>query len=1415
MRLPSPGLLIILLSVISALSASRTRGQQVIPESPAIWREVTGVITDYSDPENPVHLFTRPHMPGLRTTADGRIGVIVEGGGKEGASPRFTLLMPEKMDQPFLLSHPGGPGSHEPDQANSYTMSSPGFKWLDGYSSAWQSRYQFTEGISSGGHTCLWDDAPPVANANGEDVYDFKVFTSVNTKINDERRTQFMVTPVRVVVSNPKTVDAAITSITKTGPTIAGPQFPFSAQCFEPMIVGDGRLLVARVGSSDFTWTDPDTGAAKGPQWCDVFYSYYSDGETADPTGWTNLIPISHAPHDSRINTKFGFAKAPFRDTEGNLIPPGKDSGGSYPWMDREAKNLFLETVQDRLHYNANGTWNNSRYEQGAVPEEPAIYEGEDGGKHQGVSFLGLWSHGKLVQIDNLINDMDYAIGLGDDPNGVGPQQRMVNLYEPYTDPHEMRNGWLRLGYGRSTKRMPLGENDNGNIIDSLENLFNYRSKFFPLTNRDVVWPMTVGKQTDELAFDDYLDPDAFIIAPMNGALTYLDGGNRYQHHSGWSNSSQSFSLPVKLQNAATAPPDRWVTPKHGLVLGNGRLEPAATGGVHGKGFYLDGNIGLEFTVEEQPNQDVSAKDWYVGLFVDCRHGEDGVERRLLTFPDGTSIRLNGRRQVLYADASGTIVDRITLPPVLTSEPPDYLLDDLLPDRGWAHLAFQIRRMGTEVDFHLNGLLYHRWRDGYVSLFQLPPGELTIGQPEGETLTGFTGWVDDFKVFAHAVDPETACNHAGGTLIGLTSSYSGKWKSRFADRYPDWAHQAIGEVLENYGEETYPQYANYYDTMADHGAHRENLPAGTAWLRKSVHFPEGPLFHDAPRPDSVTNRFCLSCHHQDGQGGLDLAALELDDLYLAKEDPRRQPMQPPKRIHGRIPAGLIDSTGLPASATDLGAGGKLIDEWMLPSYSGPATVESFTVVDAATGRDLMPLAEGATLDPALLGTTEVALRANLDSAQGSVTMRYDGSGPTPELFVPPYEIDVTLEPGSRSIRATPESGSASVVNFTVPGGPRIIANFRDDFQKGSPGPGWSYLWNSAGPVSDPLSYRNLAWTPHSRYSVKGLVFPDFSVPEYAYGSFHGTGGHPGRGTNQGAGADRFAIAAYTVKLAGHYRISDSFVKIGSGQSNGGQVAIYVETDPDGDGETDFVEVRNDFFNPGVEHAFDGHVGHLVPGDTIYVGIGPGQHDGNDSFALDFSIEFEPAEFEVVAGFRGDFQTGSPKPGWSYSWNGHGPVNDPANYQPLVWSPSSNRYTYDGGDYPALNGNYCAWGAFHGNGGHPARGVNQGAGVDRFVVAGYTVELAGHYRISGSHVKINSSLGGGGQVVLYLETDADSDGNTDFVKVHDSYIAGGVEQAFDAYLGTLAPGDTIHVGIGPDQHDGHDGFALDFNIELEE
>jgi hypothetical protein len=922
--------------LVSFLFSSIAAVAQSLPEPPTLWREVTGIInttvTDPSGTQKTVPVYRQAHVPSYRTTVDGRVALrVLNDGG-------FALMMPEKLSAPVRLA-----SAHNNPVNNSYAMSSTASpKFVDGCKSAKENvaKFHSAQGNGSVGHFTLFDPTPlqstggvvgnPSCDDFGSDVYKLKVFAIFNYDPSHQlhpNKMQFFVTPVTVIVDKPKTKDANIKSVTTSGAPVAGPIYHFQAAGNEPNIVGDGRLLVLRIGATKLPWTNPITGVGQQKP-VDIVYSYYEGGDPADPRMWTNLHPITHAPHDPRINGKFGFAMNRFRDPSGREIPDGADLGGTYPWIDRQAKNLFFNVVSETLRYsvpNSQGKddWSdprNSRYEQRKLAGDPDLDGAkEEASKTRGICFAGLWSHGKVVLLDNLNNDMDYAMG-----DGTKLGAREVRLFDPTQfEAAPNHREWLHLGAGRvnNADAMPAGEHKNNTVMDSLENVFNYRKFAEPISIGEVVWPLHNGKHSDDLVFDNYLDHDAFIVANMSGFASFVQGTenslSRFNYYSGWNHANKRFGGAVRLQNAATS--TRWAVPQFGSVTGPGRLEPAATGGIHGKGFWMDGKVGLEFKVPAQ-DMKVSEADWYVGIFVDCRHDNDATERRLLSFPDGTSIRLYDRKEVRYFNGKGQMVPNISMPSIDDRNP----YSEMLPDGGWAHLAWQIRSGGKDVEFLLNGLPYHRFGSDQP-LFQLSPGKLTVGAVAG----GVRGWIDDFIVLAHTVNFETACNHAGGTLIGLTPQSEVRWQY-FAQRFPADTHEKITNSLPP-GATTYPAYANFSDYGKDYGAHLGNIPEGTVSLRQKLHYPEGPLHHNRPRPDSATNAFCLTCHSDAGKGGLSVDALKLNTSLNADKDPRRQPSQPYPRIFGAIPAGLIDKTGMPTTATKAKPTGDLIDRWLLPA----------------------------------------------------------------------------------------------------------------------------------------------------------------------------------------------------------------------------------------------------------------------------------------------------------------------------------------------------------------------------------------------------------------------------------------------------------------------------------------------------
>ncbi|MEO0415170.1 MAG: hypothetical protein AAF226_09495, partial [Verrucomicrobiota bacterium] len=202
-----------------------------------------------------------------------------------------------------------------------------------------------------------------------------------------------------------------------------------------------------------------------------------------------------------------------------------------------------------------------------------------------------------------------------------------------------------------------------------------------------------------------------------------------------------------------------------------------------------------------------------------------------------------------------------------------------------------------------------------------------------------------------------------------------------------------------------------------------------------------------------------------------------------------------------------------------------------------------------------------------------------------------------------------LVPGSVDIKITP--AISYMLNFPTSGlSAGDAADFRD-----SNGHGWHYLWNapsdwtgtssadaSTGGIGVSVYYELLRWTG-DRFTVDGNNADNDGSP----GSFlrlHSNGvNHPGRGSTQSEGAinnseDRYVIAAYTVPTAGAYSIVSSSLDTIDDAGTGNDVRVFVND----------TEIAIGNSGDGAIFSFDGALGNLSAGDTIYVAAGPQGHD---------------------------------------------------------------------------------------------------------------------------------------------------------------------------------------------------------------
>ncbi|MCB9532036.1 MAG: hypothetical protein H6700_09745 [Myxococcales bacterium] len=867
------------------------------PEPPSILRDVALINDDAQ--------FTVPYIPGHRTTMDGRIGIRVQGG-PPGPEPiqkhlSFYLFVPEALEDPVM---PGPPGARIlPNPEPFDVVFEPAFEegWeRTGHHAICDATQEMPV---PGEHTNPYACGPDLAH----DCYDITVISSTSPGLG----IRIWGTPVTVEVENPKTPQARIVDA-RAGASVAGAEVPFSGELTEPAVTIDGRLLTARLGRAPRAWTNPNTGETITRQY-DLAYSVLPpDADPCDVTGWTTFHPMSHAPYDPDMIGHYGIAAYPFRDSEGQPIADGEDLGGTYPWVDREASNVFMAAIPGRVIEQST-----ERYPRRCVVEGCESYE-ENNDWDRGFMIAGLWTHGKLVMLDGMMNNMDWAVGV------TPASHYWVDLYRtPEGDPVPVRFGAGRFidSVRNAGGPYPPGYTHNANILDSMQNLPNHHRNAVPVTPRDVVWFMSTGVGTDEVAFDDFIDVNAFIVSNMHASVTsILDGeGHPLSLPKYWNGDVRDLLLPVSVgsfyildpdqqeeihvQNAATTL--HWKVPAFGRVdAGTGRIEPVASGGIQGKGFWLSGTNAIRYEIPAQDRL-TDNTPWYVGVFFDART-PPGERRALFTFPDGTGLHVDGARTAMYVRGD-EVIHTVTLPGA----------------DGWAHLGLQLDAGNRRVTLLFNGLPIDRF-DADEPLMGIAPGELVVGATS--TRPGARGWIDDFAVFASHPNAEVACNYARGTLV---TAPDGSALAAEADRYPAWAHTEVGGAA---GLGAGARVACYHDYGGDYRAHLRSIPDDSESLRATFIFPEGPLRYGEPRPDSTGNQFCLSCHTTDSAAGLSIAALALDPGVPAEQDRRRQPMQPPRRVFGNIPAGWIPpgvGPGSPDEPSVAPPEGVLIDRWVL------------------------------------------------------------------------------------------------------------------------------------------------------------------------------------------------------------------------------------------------------------------------------------------------------------------------------------------------------------------------------------------------------------------------------------------------------------------------------------------------------
>ena len=928
------------LSCLIALSslAGETSVVDTLPPEPVLLPKIHGM-----ELENGAYEYTDPYLPLMTATRDYRVGVSRKLQVINGVSEvRFFLLKPEALDdQVGLAGSPPG-AAHWIDIFDMYAGNLGANPQLVADADDFHSHGDADFGPM---HFSICD--PTLGHSNGRnpyscgpnlDCYEFDLMlglsighTAANPNPSGADEAQLFSTRVLVKILNPKTAAASIQSVeivdkngngNRSDETVAGPRFEGTTShgigsFHTPMIVGDqNELLFVRIGGNSVPQYTDENGQPRTSGKHDMVYSVNTTGNPCDVNAWTELRPISFAPIDPEV-ADFGFAQNPFRTPSGHEIQPHERIYGTYLWVDQDADNLFFGSLKRPL-LSSDIDPAKPLYDYTCWNGGDECHSGERRSNFHGWMMAGLWTHGKMVLLDSLVNNMDF---------GILAAEKYHTRVQLFSDRA------IRIGTGEDASKIDGGSEPAGYArttvqFGSTEHFLNMVDAMKPRTPRDVVWHVTAGAVSDEIAFDDLISHRTLIFSPMN-ALKEMDPGADLTYYDGNQSADPGQSRTLRLQNSATS--KRFLTPPFGEVVASsdqGRIENVALGGIKARGFYLFSPSSIRYSI---PSQDLSGRDWLISLFLDRRDSSTG-RSRLLTLPSGASVSLDGGNAELRLCGSSGSCTQITLPIGI-------------PTKAWNHLAFLRVGSTNKVQLFQNGFLFAEI-DQPVG-FDISSGDLEVGNTSSSSEAGFEGWIDEFKVIEGPFNLEEVCNHARGTLVSMPSSYQGDPTNPFAQlelpfhaRDPKPAHwvsgrEAVQDALHN-ATAIAQSLSDYFACHVDYTSHlgvSVHHPGDLQIrsLRRRILFPEGPVVFNHPRPTSIQNNFCLSCHEPGRTAGLHTDAL-IADLAQAQNDARRMPMQAPRDLTGWVPSGYFgpDRPATDTSYSDLNP--LVSDRW---THNGP------------------------------------------------------------------------------------------------------------------------------------------------------------------------------------------------------------------------------------------------------------------------------------------------------------------------------------------------------------------------------------------------------------------------------------------------------------------------------------------------
>lgn len=215
--------------------------------------------------------------------------------------------------------------------------------------------------------------------------------------------------------------------------------------------------------------------------------------------------------------------------------------------------------------------------------------------------------------------------------------------------------------------------------------------------------------------------------------------------------------------------------------------------------------------------------------------------------------------------------------------------------------------------------------------------------------------------------------------------------------------------------------------------------------------------------------------------------------------------------------------------------------------------------------------------------------------------------------------------------------------------PFVIADFSAEFPTSTlgsgqpfggsekPAQGWSYLWNPTGTLGNAANYQALSPNRINTFPAAdgGGIFPMFTKignaafnataqGNFQYGRIAKTSVHPGKHV---VDKDYRAIIAYTIQAdeSGEIWIDNSSLakhRIDGYVTNGVDLDVFVN-------DTPVVELKADGFESLTASSFNGNLGKLSAGDTVYIALGNNGDDGQGSHETYDAFDACIIDFQLV------------------------------------------------------------------------------------------------------------------------------------------------------------------------------------------